>query len=213
MGGWRRRWTAAVALVVFATGCGDKVPDYHSILTTSTTSAHNDQRQPISKYLEQQGVTGDPVAPENLTDITVTMPMPPDWHPYNNTNLWPGTQVIAKGDTYPTAMLMIFKLRGDFNVPEAIKHGSADAELSQNFTRLNASDDNFLGYPSSMIEGSYDLNGQRMHSYNRIVIPTGPQPAKQRYLIQMTVTSYADKAVTDSNDIQAIISGFKVAAK
>ena len=45
-----------------------------------------------------------------------------------------------------------------------------------------------------MIEGSYDLNGRRMHSYNRVVIATGGPPANQRYLVQFTVTGYADKA-------------------
>ena len=105
------------------------------------------------------------------------MPTPPGWKPYANPNLAPGTRMIAKGDTYPTAMLMVFKLTGDFDVTEAIKHGYADAELSQNFKRLNASTDNFKGFPSSMIEGSYDLNGARMHSYNRIVIATGAPPA------------------------------------
>ena len=43
-----------------------------------------------------------------------------------------------------------------------------------------------------MIEGSYDLNGRRMHSYNRLVIPTGAPPANQRYLVQFTVTGYAE---------------------
>ena len=43
--------------------------------------------------------------------------------------------MIAKGDTYPTAMLMVFKLNGDFDVNEAIKHGYVDAELSENFKR------------------------------------------------------------------------------
>ena len=41
--------------------------------------------------------------------------------------------MIAKGDTYPTAMLMVFQLDGDFDVAEAIKHADADAELSENF--------------------------------------------------------------------------------
>ena len=49
-----------------------------------------------------------------------------------------------------------------------------------------------------MIEGSYDLNGRRMHSYNRIVIATGSPPANQRYLIQFTVTGYADKAAAEA---------------
>jgi hypothetical protein len=62
-----------------------------------------------------------------------------------------------------------------------------------------------------MIEGSYDLNGRRMHSYNRIVIPTGAPPANQRYLVQFTVTGYAEKAVEEAPDIEAVIAGFNVA--
>jgi hypothetical protein len=64
-----------------------------------------------------------------------------------------------------------------------------------------------------MIEGSYDLNGRRMHSYNRVVIATGAAPANQRYLIQFTVTGYADKARDEAPDIEAVISGFNVAKK
>ena len=64
-----------------------------------------------------------------------------------------------------------------------------------------------------MIEGSYDLNGQRMHSYNRIVFATGSPPANQRYLIQFTVTGYADKAAAEAPDIEQIIGGFNVAKK
>ena len=49
-----------------------------------------------------------------------------------------------------------------------------------------------------MIEGSYDLNGQRMQSYNRVVIATGtpvrPNLPGQQYLIQLTVTGFADQA-------------------
>jgi hypothetical protein len=208
-----RRCAAAVALVLAATGCGAETPDYHSLWSTSSTPppTSTEAPVPIAKFLEDAGVTGDPIAADKLTDLTVTMPRPKGWQKYTNPSLAPGTQVIAKGDTYPTAMLMVFKLSGDFDVNEAIKHGYADAELSQNFTRLNASTDNWHGFPSSMIEGSYDLNGRRMHSYNRLVIPTGAPPVNQRYLVQFTVTGYAEKAVEESPDIEAVIAGFDVA--
>ncbi len=169
---------------------------------------------PISQYLESAGVVGQPVPPDKLTDLTITMPRPKGWEQYSNANLAPGTRVIAKGDTYPTAMLMVFALSGgDFDPKKAIGHGNADAELSENFRQLNASTDNFKGFPSSMIEGSYDLNGRRMHSFNRIVIATGSPPANQRYLIQFTVTGYADKAQAEAPDIEAVIAGFNVAKK
>ena len=64
-----------------------------------------------------------------------------------------------------------------------------------------------------MIQGSYDLDNTRLHSWNRIVIPTGSAPAKQRYLVQLTISSLADQAVAQSTGIEAIIRGFVVAAK
>jgi len=204
--------------VLVASGCTPKPPDYQSILsttptttTTTTPEPGSQEALPIATYLEQKGVVGEPIPADKLTDLTVTYPTPPGWKPFVNSNLSPGTRVIARGTTYPMAMVVVFKLNGDFDVSEAIKHGYNDAEMSENFNRLNASMDNFKGFPSSMIEGSYDLNGQRMHSYNRIVIATGAPPANQRYLIQFTVTGYAEKAAEEAPDMEAIIGGFNVA--
>jgi hypothetical protein len=204
-----------VALVVLAaTGCGAETPDYHSVWSTSSatpTPTTTGAPVPLAKFLQDAGVNGEPVAPDKLTDLTVTMPRPKGWQQYSNPNFAPGTQVIAKGDTYPTAMLVVVRLNGPFDVNEAIKHGYVDAQMSQNFKQLNASTDNWKGFPSSMIEGSYDLNGRRMHSYNRIVIPTGAPPANYRYLVQFTVTGYAEKAADEAPDIEAVIKGFNVA--
>jgi hypothetical protein len=210
------RCAAAAAVVVLAaTGCGAKTPDYQTIWSTSSSTTPSTTATaapvPVAKFLQDAGVTGEPVAPQKLTDLTVTMPQPKGWQQYNNPNFAPGTQMIAKNDSYPTAMLVVLKLTGDFDVNEAIKHGYADAEMSQNFKRLNASTDNWHGFPSSMIEGSYDLNDRRMHSYNRIVIPTGAPPANQRYLVQFTVTGFAEKAAEEGPDIEAVIKGFDVA--
>ena len=203
-------------LAVAAAGCGAQAPDYTSVLTATTSAKPTETTTPvpISQYLESAGVVGQPVAPDKLTDLTVSMPTPKGWSQYSNPRFAPGTRVIAKGDTYPTAMLMVFQLSGgDFDAKKAIEHGNADAQLSENFKELNASLNDFKGFPSSMIEGSYDLNGKRMHSYNRVVIATGAPPANQRYLVQFTVTGYADKAQAEGPDIESVIAGFNVAAK
>ncbi|MGZ5391763.1 MAG: LpqN/LpqT family lipoprotein [Mycobacterium sp.] len=211
----RRCVVAAALAVLAASGCAQEPPDYQSILsttpTTTTTPSDTEAQVPIATYLEQKGVVGEPIPADKLTDLTVTYPTPPGWKPFVNSNLSPGTRMIAEGTTYPTAMVIVFKLNGDFDVNEAIGHGYVDAEMSENFKRLNASMDNFKGFPSAMIEGSYDLNGARMHSYNRIVIATGAPPANQRYLIQFTVTGFAEKAAEEAPHIEAIIKGFNVA--
>ena len=213
----------AVPLLAAAllSGCGEATPDYQSLLATTPThptAASTQDSVPLSAYLESVGVQGRPVAPEKLTDLAVTVPRPKGWRDYTNPNLAPGTRVIADGETYPTAMLMVFTLDGDFDVAEALKHADVDAEMSQNFKKLNGSREDFKGFPSSMIEGTYDLNGQRMQAYNRIVFATGSKPetpggTPQRYLVQLTVTSFADDAESKGPAIEEIISGFGVAAK
>ena len=212
---------AGAVLALLVAGCGPSTPDYKSIWTTTTSTTteapNTDKPISLSTYFENIGITGAPVAPDKLTDLTVTVPEPPGWKPYFNVNLSPGTRTIAKGDTYPTAMLLVFQLDGNFDVAEALKHANGDAELSANFKQLNASTDNFRGFPSSMIEGTYDLNGQRMQSYNRIVFAEGT-PARanlpgQRYLVQLTVTAFANEAQADGPDIEAVIKGFTVAKK
>jgi hypothetical protein len=210
--------TAAVAMLllsVLPVGCGPKSPDYQSVWTTTTTTTPTLTQAPVpfSQYLKDSGVSGEPVAPDKLTDLTVSIPTPPGWQKADKPNILPTTEVIAKGDSLPTAMLIVFKLNGDFDAAELVKHGNADATLADNFKLLDQSSANFHGFPSSMIEGSYDLNGERLHTYNRIVIPTGSAPDRQRYLVQLAVTSQAEQAAPDAADIQAIIQGFTVAAK
>ena len=215
----RWRLSAAVALVALAAvGCGQAAPDYRSIWstapTTTSTTPTEAPTQSFSQYLESVGVVGRPVAADKLPDLTVSIPAPDGWQPYVNENLAPGTRTLTKGNGYPSAMLVVFELTGRFDVAEAIKRADADAEMSENFRKLNGSKADFEGFPSSMIEGSYDLNGQRMQSYNRVVIATGkpaqPNYPGQQYLVQLTVTSFADQAQANGPDIEAIIKGFTV---
>jgi Probable lipoprotein LpqN len=212
----RLRCAVAATAVLAVAGCTTEPPDYRTVWSTSSatsaapTTAPGEAAVPLAAYLEQAGVVGQPVAPDKVTDLIVSMPTPAGWQPYQNTNLAPGTRMIAKGDTYPTAMLMVFELDGDFDVEQALTHADVDAQSSQNFQKLNASTTNFNGFPSSMIEGSYDLGDDRMHTYNRVVIATGAAPARQRYLIQFTVTGYANKAAEEAPDIEAVIKGFTV---
>jgi hypothetical protein len=221
-----RRLVAAVLVAATASACSThNTPDYSSLWTTSGAASSTEESSagesssptatptPIAEYLASVDVTGQQVPLDKLTDITVTLPRPPGWGTYVNKNFSPGTEAIAKNNTYPTAMVMVFKLDGNFDVAKALEHAPADAELSQNFTKLNFSDKDFMGFPSSMIEGTYDLQGTRLHTYNRVVIPVTPAPAFQRYLVQFTVTSKADQAGPEAADVEAVIKGFTVKAK
>ena len=204
------------ALAVSAVGCGPKSPDYQSIWSTTpttTSAAPTENPVPFSQYLESNGVSGSPVAPDQVAELTISIPIPAGWQKVNRVNIPQTTELIAKADSFPNAMLMVFKLGGEFNAKELVKHGNDDARLAQNFKQLESSTADFHGFPSSMIEGSYNLGDQRLHTINRIVIAHGAGEDPDNYLIQLAVTSLADKAVEDAADVEAIIRGFTVAAK
>jgi Probable lipoprotein LpqN len=211
------RLAAALAvLTVAATGCGSKSPDYQSIWSstpTTTSAAPAANPVPFSQYLESNGISGSPVDPDTLTELTVSIPTPPGWHRINRPNIPTTTKLIARADAFPNAMLIVFKLVGEFDAAEVAKHGNDDARLAQNFKQLESSNADFHGFPSSMVEGSYNLGDQRLHTINRIVIAKGHGEDADRYLVQLTVTSLADQAVADAVDVEAILHGFTVAAK
>ncbi len=207
---------ASAAIALSIVGCGPKNPDYQSIWSTTpttTTATPSGTPVPFSQYLESNGVSGEPVAPDKVTELTVSIPTPPGWQKVDKPNVPPTTELIAKGEGFPNAMLIVFKLGGDVNAAELAKHGNDDARLAQNFKQLESSDAAFHGFPSSMIEGSYNLGDQRLHTINRIVIANGAGADPEHYLIQLAVTSLADQAVADAVDVEAIIHGFTVVAK
>lgn len=205
---------AVLTCAALVAGCGSKTPDYQSVWTNSGSAAATlEAPVPIGTYLEQQHVTAEEVAPNTLSDLTVSMPTPKGWSRVENPKLPPRTVVIGKGDKFPRAILTVLKLTGDFDAAEAIKHGIADTELAQNFKRLDASDDDFQGFPSGMVQGSHDVQGQRLHSWFRMVVATGGPPSNERYLVQLTIVTLADQAAAQAADAETIMNGFTVAAK
>ncbi|OBH21260.1 hypothetical protein A5710_03045 [Mycolicibacter sinensis] len=207
---------ACTALAGAATGCGTKTPDYQSIWANGSTATTSEEPQApvtVGRYLEDQGVAAEAVAPNAPTDLTVSIPTPPGWTKKESPTLPPTTLVIGKGEKFPRAILSVVKLTGNFDSHEAIKHGVVDAQLSPNFRLLDASNEDYQGFPSSMVQGTYDMNGQRLHSWFRMVIATGSAPADQRYLVQLAVTGLNDEAPKQAADVEAIMNGFTVAAK
>ncbi|CAJ1494755.1 LpqN/LpqT family lipoprotein [[Mycobacterium] kokjensenii] len=214
------RWAtvawACLALAGTVSGCGAKTPDYQSIWsngTTTTTSTEPEAPVTVGRYLEDQGVVAEAVAPDAPTDLSVTIPTPAGWTRKQSSLLPDTTLALGKGEKYPRAILSVVKLTGNFDSGEAIKHGIVDAQLSPKFKLLDASNEDYQGFPSSMVQGTYDMDGQRLHSWFRMVIATGSAPAEQRYLVQLAVTAPADEAPKHATDVEAIMKGFNVAAK
>ena len=87
-------------------------------------------------------MSGEPIPPDKLTDLTVSIPTPPGWQTVNKPNS-PHHGVDRQGRRLSNAMLIVFKLGGDFDAAELAKHGNDDARLAQNFKQLESSDADF----------------------------------------------------------------------
>lgn len=102
-----RLTVAALACAVLASttsGCGTKTPDYQSIWgngTTTTTSSEPEAPVSVGRYLEDQGVAAEAVAPNAPTDLTVSIPTPPGWTKKENPMLPATTLVLGKGEKFP----------------------------------------------------------------------------------------------------------------
>ena len=107
----------------------------------------------------------------------------------------------------------MFKLHGDFDPAQSSSTATTMPNCSRTSSSWTRSTDNFNGFPSSMIEGSYDLERHPAAQLEPHRHPHRSPPANQRYLVQLTITGLADQAAAQSTDIEAIIHGFVVAAK
>ena len=201
-----RRIAIALSLLILVAACDTKPPDYRAIWSSTPTTAPTTTAspEPFSQYLYDKRVDGQPMTPQNLTELTVSMPHPPGWSVVTDPNQPSAYEVIRKTAVaafQPTAVLMVFKLTGaDFDVNEALKHA---------YEMPGAIQEPFDGMPSSKIEATYyEANDQKVHRYNRIVIATAK--SNQRYLIQFSITTTADQAQEADPDVLAIIKGFTV---
>ena len=156
-----------------------------------------------------QGVNAEPMTPQTLTDLAVSMPQPQGWVTVPSDGQQAEFEVIRKNAVQayqPTATLLVFKLTGaDFDVNEALKHA---------FDMPGVIVEQFNGMPSARVKFTApDRSGQPIHRYNRMVIATTRPPANQRYLVQFSVSAAADGSEAQSPDVLEIIKGFTVTVR
>ena len=161
--------------------CAPKPPDYQSILsTTPTTSTTTPTAKPVPcrSICKASELPGQPVAPGDVPDLRVSIPTPQGWAPFDQPEHHPANADHLQGRRIPDGKAGGVPARTEISTSpshQARQRRCATVRELQAAGRLGAP---FSGFPSSMIQGSYDLDGMRLHSWNRIVMPTGPPPAK-----------------------------------
>jgi hypothetical protein len=165
----------------------------------------------LRDYLQSKGVKLVAQKPEGFKALDITVPVPPRWTRVPDPNVPDAFVVIADrlGTSLYTsnAQVVVYKLVGNFDPREAITHGFVDSQQLLAWQTTNASQADFGGFPSSVIEGTYRQNDMTLNTSRRNIIATS---GSDKYLVSFSVTTDAAQAVADGPATDAIINGFRV---
>lgn len=165
----------------------------------------------LRDYFAAHKVQLEPQQATGFSAFNITLPMPTGWTHVPDPNVPDAFAVLAdrhSGSLYaPNAQLVVYRLVGQFDPKEAISHGYVDSQQQMAWQTTNASLDDFCGFPSSVIEGTYrdadmTLNTSRRH----VIVPA----AGSTYLVSLTVTTGAGRAIGAAPATDGIINGFRV---
>ena len=165
----------------------------------------------LRDYLQSKGVKLVAQKPDGFKALDITVPVPPRWTRVPDPNVPDAFAVIADrlGSSLYTsnAQVVVYKLVGNFDPRDAMTHGFVDSQQLPAWQTTNASQADFGGFPSSIIEGTYRQNDMTLNTSRRNVVATS---GSDKYLVSFAVTTDAAQAVADGPATDAIINGFRV---
>ena len=166
----------------------------------------------LRDYLQAKGVKLEAQKAQGFKALDITLPVPGRWTQVPDPNVPDAFAVIADrlGTSLYTsnAQVVVYKLVGKFDPKDAITHGFVDSQQLLAWQTTNASQADFAGFPSSVIEGTYRQNDMILNTSRRHVIATS---GSDKYLVSLSVTTAFSQAVSDGPATDAIINGFRVA--
>jgi hypothetical protein len=168
----------------------------------------------IKDHLAAAGVQLEPQASQGFTALNVVLPMPAGWSQVPDPNVPDAFAVLADrvgGDGLYTsnAQVVIYKLVGDFDPREAIRHGLVDSQQQTAWRSTDGWIAEVGGVPMSLIEGTYRENNMTLNTSRRHIIATS---GTDRYLVSLAVTTAESQVVPAAAATDAIVNGFRVAA-
>ncbi len=168
----------------------------------------------IRDYLESRNVALEPQVPTNFSALNIVLPRPTGWTQVPDPNVPDAFAVIADrvgGDGLYTsnAQVIVYKLVGDFDAREAVRHGFVDSQQLTAWRSTGGSIAEVNGVPMSVIEGTYRENNMTLNTSRRHHIVTS---GTDRYLVSLSVTTAESQAVPAADAVDAIVNGFRVSA-
>lgn len=223
----RRVVTVAVAIGtgLSATACGSApTPAAESSSTSAVSSAPAASETPalpptptdqtIFQYFEKHGATLEWQTQQGLKSLKVEELAPPGWTQTGSAQipdafaLW-GRSGIPDGQYIPRVLILVGKLTAPIDAKEAIRYGFIDSEQLAGWKRNKASLDDFDGFPSSLVEGSYPNKGVDLATSNRYVLA---QAGDAQYFIQVSITMAFSQAKDLAADARSFKENLKITA-
>jgi hypothetical protein len=144
----------------------------------------------LHDYLQAKGVKLEAQKAQGFKALDITLPVPGRWTQVPDPNVPDAFAVIADrlgASLYTSnAQVVVYKLVGKFDPKDAITHGFVDSQQLQAWQTTNASQADFGGFPSSIIEGTYRQNDMTLNTSRRHVIATS---GSEKYLVSLSVTT------------------------
>ncbi|MFI1911990.1 LpqN/LpqT family lipoprotein [Nocardia sp. NPDC020380] len=161
----------------------------------------------IPEYLIAQGVQVEPVEPGSAGAPEVSIAVPAGWQQVPP-GMFPGAYGVwttPPADGWAdNAVLLVAKFSQPVDPRGLLTCAFTDARRLPEWTDQGTDDEDFQGFPSAGITGTYVVTPQTLWAYNRYTIVTH---GADQYLVQLTVTIRDDH---DGSDAATIIQGLKV---
>lgn len=176
----------------------------------SAPQTPNDQT--IFEYLDKHGAQVEWLDQQTLTDLRIEQVVPPKWQQTESADvpnayaIWARTG-LPDGQYVPRAMALVGRLTAPVDAKDAIRYGFVDAERLPGWQRNDASLDDFGGFPSSLIEGTYMRQGAQLAISNRYILAN---TADAQYFIQYSITMTLPQAKEYGPDAKQLKQGFTV---
>ncbi|WP_315901311.1 LpqN/LpqT family lipoprotein [Rhodococcus sp. BP22] len=165
-------------------------------------------RMTVAQYLAAHAVAVTSVDRAQAATLGIEAPVPAGWQAAPEEQFPGATQVLVEpglveGGFAPNAVLLVGSLSTRVDADDLLDCSFTDARAMEGWVETEASSDPFGGHPSRFIRGTFVAEQWELAVTTRYIVVQ----SETQYLVQLTVTTFADHADKLAFDIDAINSG------
>ncbi|QCB52953.1 hypothetical protein E5720_15380 [Rhodococcus sp. PAMC28707] len=163
----------------------------------------------VAQYLAAHAVAVTSVHRAQAAKLGIEAPVPAGWQAAPEGQFPGATEVLVEpglveGGFAPNAVLLVGSLSTRVDADELLDCSFTDARAMDGWVETEANSDPFGGHPSRFIRGTFVAEQWELAVTTRYLVVQ----SEKQYLVQLTVTTFADHADKLAFDIDAINSGF-----